>query len=177
MVSICRHTRNMNISHKEADGKLSLQSVKKNAVVAMSLAVVFGLGWAFGLAATIPVDELSFAFQALFCFAVGSQGLLIFLLHGVRNKDFRDFWIKTLNVVGRKTHFSSVVTSAKNALTVSHTLQRTTTDQHSSALDTLPKKKDLAKGIDCPEKSFVVSESSVNSCLADDKDTLEESEM
>ena len=174
MASICKHTRDMNNLHKE-NGKHSLQSITKNAVIAMCLAVVFGLGWAFGLAAAIPVDELSFVFQALFCFVVGSQGLLIFLLHGVRNKDFRGFWIHTLCIVGRKTHRSrsSVVASAKNALTVSHTLPRSTTDQTSTALNTLAKQKDLTKDGNNPEKSFVI-ECSVNSCSADDDAILGE---
>ena len=159
MVSICKHTRSMDNSKYEK-GKHSFESIKKNAIAAMTLAIVFGLGWAFGLAATIPIDELNFVFQVLFCFAVGCQGVLIFLLHGVKNKDFRDVWIQTFNIFGRKTRPSSTVISAKNALTVSHTLQHTTsTDQELTTLDTLPQKKDLAKGVDRTGKSLVTDTS------------------
>ena len=167
MVSICKHTKSMNNCTDEK-GKISLQSMKKNAVVAMTLAIVFGLGWAFGLAATIPVDEISFAFQILFCFTVGSQGVLIFLLHGIKSKDFRDFWAQLFNVIDHKTHLSSIITSARSTLTVSHTLQRSTTEHDSTALSTLPRKKDLSKGADCPEKSLAV-ESTMDSSSAYDK--------
>ena len=54
MGSICKHMKSMN-SSKNEKGKMSLQSTKKNTVVAMTLAVVFGLGWAFGLLVTVPV--------------------------------------------------------------------------------------------------------------------------
>ena len=166
MVSICKHTKSMNNSGDEK-GKISLQSTRKNAVAAMTLAIVFGLGWAFGLVVSIPVAELSFAFQILFCFTVGSQGVLILLLHGIRNKDFRDFWAQLYNVIDRKTHLSSIITSARSTLLLSPTLQHSTTEQDSTALSTLPK-KDLSKGTACPEKSVAV-ESAMDSCSADDK--------
>ena len=49
-----------------------------NFTIAARLAVVFGLGWALGLAATsLPVKELTLTF---------------FALHGVRNQDIRMLW-------------------------------------------------------------------------------------
>ena len=68
-----------------------MKVMKTNFTIAATLAVVFGPGWALGLAATSrPVKELTLSFQILFSIFVGAQGMLIiFLLHGVRNQDVR----------------------------------------------------------------------------------------
>lgn len=136
MISICKHTRSMNHS-KDDVFKCTLQSTRKNFTIAMTLAVVFGLGWAFGLTATsLPVEEITLAFQIIFCIFVGAQGVLIFFLHGLRNKDFRDFWKKALRLIGHKTHLSYVFTSTKSS-TVPECMQHGT---DSTALHSIKKR-------------------------------------
>ena len=73
---------------------------------------MFGLGWTLGLAATsVPVKEFSLTFQILFSIFVGAQGVLIFLLHGVRNQDIRKLWKKWFKTVGSKSHLSTIISS------------------------------------------------------------------
>jgi len=72
------------------------KELQKNLIIAVSLAIVLGLGWGIGLLASSSYEahELSFIFQVIFAIFVGSQGVFIFLLHGLRNADFREFWLK-----------------------------------------------------------------------------------
>ena len=113
MVSICKHSRSIENSKRE--GKL--KSRRDNLIIAVTLALVFGLGWAIGLAATsLPIKEITFIFQIMFCILVGAQGVLIFFLQGVRNKDFRRFWRQIFYTVVHKTHLSSVLTSIKTSV-------------------------------------------------------------
>lgn len=66
---------------------------RENLIIAVSLAAVLGLGWGFGLLSTsYSVKEVTIAFQVLFSIFVGAQGVLLFLLHGVRNADARSIW-------------------------------------------------------------------------------------
>ena len=59
----------------------------------VTLSLFFGLGWGFGLAATSSdIRELTFVFQLLFCIFVGSQGILVFILHCVRPQHLRKKW-------------------------------------------------------------------------------------
>ena len=109
MVSICKHAIASTSTSK-------LESTKKHFTIAITLGVVFGLGWAFGLAATsLPVKELTITFQVLFSLFVGLQGILIFLLHGIRNKEARDLWKKWFGVAGSvgKSLYSVTTSSTK----------------------------------------------------------------
>ena len=102
MVSICKH------SHRRpgaATEKTTLTSVRTNAVIAFSLAVLFGLGWGFGLAASGSSSrEATFVLQLLFTIFVGIQGLLIFVLHGIRKEEARNEWKKWLSTATSKTY-------------------------------------------------------------------------
>lgn len=113
MISICKHTQSIENAKGEEGNK---KSAIKNLVIAVTLAVVFGLGWAIGLAATsLPIREITYAFQIIFCILVGAQGVLIFFLQGLRNKDFRHFWRQIFYTIVRKTHYSSVLTTTKTS--------------------------------------------------------------
>ena len=111
IISICKHSQGTISSSKDTS---KLESIKKHFTIAITLAVVFGLGWAFGLAATsLPIKELTFTFQLLFSVFVGLQGFLIFLLHGIRNKDARNAWKRWFGIMGGKYLFSLNTSSTK----------------------------------------------------------------
>ena len=113
---------------------------KTNFTIAATLAVVFGLGWAFGLIATsLPVKELTLTFQILFSIFVGAQGILLFLLHGVRNQDIRKVWIQCFAAIGHKSRLISVISSTKTSSAGTESLQAT---KNTSGVSTLPSKKD-----------------------------------
>ena len=71
------------------------KNARESIVIAIALAAVFGLGWGFGLAATSSsVKEVSITFQIIFSLLISLQGLLLFILHGIRNPDARALWKK-----------------------------------------------------------------------------------
>ena len=109
MISICKHSyRRRGITTE----KSIFTFVRKNATIAFSLAIVFGLGWAFGLAATsTPSKEATFTLQLLFTIFVGCQGLLIFFLHGVRKPEARNEWKKWFSTATSKTYNSTATPS------------------------------------------------------------------
>ena len=99
MISICKHTRRR---HKKES---NLAFVWKNATIAFSLAILFGLGWGLGLAASgTPSVEATFTLQLLFTIFVGCQGILIFVLHGIRKAEARDEWKKWLSKATCRTY-------------------------------------------------------------------------
>ena len=115
MISICKHSYKKTGS---TDKKDALSFVRKNAVIAFSLAVLFGLGWGFGLAASgTPSEEATFVFQLLFTIFVGCQGVLIFILHGIRKEGARNEWKKWFSTVTSRTYvlYSGVTKSISTA--------------------------------------------------------------
>ena len=101
MISACNHSyKRRGITTEES----TFTFVRKNATIAFSLAILFGLGWGFGLAASgTPSVEATFILQLLFTIFVGCQGLLIFFLHGVRKAEARNEWKKWFSTVTSKT--------------------------------------------------------------------------
>ena len=113
--------------------------MKTNFTIAATLAVVFGLGWALGLAATsLPVKELTLTFQVLFSIFVGAQGILLFLLHGVRNQDIRKVWMQFFAAIRRKSRLASVTSSTKTSSGGPESLRDT---RNTSGVSTLPHRK------------------------------------
>lgn len=66
---------------------------RRIAIVAFFLAIMFGLAWIFAILVAIPNTVVSTVSQYLFSFFVGFQGLLYFIMHGIRSPDARRFWI------------------------------------------------------------------------------------
>ena len=113
MVSIFGHTTRPVAGKDKPRWKL----MRTNFTIAVTLAVMFGLGWALGLVATsLPVKKLTFAFQILFSIFVGAQGVLIFLLHGIRNQDIRKLWV-SLFPISLVTSFSKSSSIIKSHIT------------------------------------------------------------
>ena len=117
LISICKHTRSVS-KLKEKSKAEKVRDIRNNFIIAMSLAVVLGLGWGSGLLATSSdLLEVTVLFQVIFSIFVGMQGVLIFFLHGVRNNDARELWKRCLTAVTRKSHPTYLVTSDKTGST------------------------------------------------------------
>lgn len=111
-------------THKEFINSQKENSRFKNLrdkfIGALSLAVMFGLGWGFGLLATsYPVEEITITIQVLFSIFVGIQGVLLFLIHGIRNPDARRVWKRLfISLSNNTTRFSYFLTSSSHRSTV-----------------------------------------------------------
>ncbi len=137
MISICSHTQGPVTDRKEGS---KIKDFRTHFTIAATLAVVFGLGWALGLAATsLPVKELTLTFQILFSIFVGAQGILLFLLHGVRNQDIRKVWVQCFAAIGRKSRLASFISSTKTSSAGPESLRAT---RNTPGVSTLPCKKD-----------------------------------
>ena len=169
MISICKHSRSLS-AIKDKTKAEKTREIKNNFIIAMSLAIVLGLGWTLGLLATsFPSVEVTTAFQVLFSIFVGMQGVLIFCLHAVRNSDARNVWKQCFALTGRKSRLKFLVPS-NTASTGTSAHQYVATN--SIGLSTLPcstlprdkMKVDLSKGAesgrDKDASTFSVSETS-----------------
>ncbi len=141
MVSLVRRARK---TAKLSTGeKQNIDRVKRFTIIAIGLSVVFGLGWGLGLAATTSdIEELTFVFQLLFSIFVGSQGILIFILHGLRSKEARSVW-KTWFCIGTGKSFDFSDSASKDA----RTLRSQPTDSSSAyRLSTLRRESQTSMG-------------------------------
>ena len=110
LVSVIKNKHN---SQKLKSNESSTKLHKENLIIALSLAVVFGLGWGFGLLTTSSsIEGLTTTFQVIFSIFVGAQGALLFLLHGVRNPDVRAVWKGWWKSLGSFTRLASVTSSS-----------------------------------------------------------------
>ena len=167
----------MNSVMKEKTTAEKSKEMKKNLFIAMSLSVVLGLGWGLGLAATSSsVVGLTVTFQVIFSIFVGMQGVLIFVLHGVRNKDARDLWKKTL-VTRSKYLFASL-----KGTSAAYSLRGTDSDAFSTLpRSTLPRGTKKANLSIAPETSTAeetkVDLSEMSKMPGQDKNTPEEIDL
>ena len=133
MVSILKHSS----KSSNTDGKTVTM---RNVVIAAGLALVLGLGWGFGIAASShKISVLACVFQALFSLFVSSQGLLILIFHGVRSKDAKAVWRswfrnhRTLYSVATNTLRDGGVVQRSGLATTSQSTH--STDEPSISLD------------------------------------------
>ncbi len=75
--------------------------LKQHFIIALTLSLLFGLGWGVGLAATssIPVAELSYTLQTVFVLLTSFQGLWIFMMNCVRPEEARRVWQSWVHVI------------------------------------------------------------------------------
>ena len=68
--------------------------VKQQFLVAVTLSILFGLGWGVGLLATekVYVSAIKDLFASLFVILTTPQGLLVFIVHCLRSKDIQRVW-------------------------------------------------------------------------------------
>ena len=161
LTSIVRHK--YNISKNIDKIKENTKAHKDSLIIALSLAVVFGLGWGFGLLTTSSsIHGLTTTFQVIFSIFVGAQGVLLFLLHGVRNSDVRGVWKGWLTSFGTTTGLSYVKLSSPNKSTTRtpETANISQTSGTATLSRTLPRKMDTAKG-----DLSIVTAKEVTSCF------------
>ena len=134
MISVCKHSYKKTGSTVKED---TFAFVRKNAMIAFSLAVLFGLGWGFGLAASgTPSEEATFVFQLLFTIFVGCQGILIFVLHGLRKEEARNEWKRWFSTATSRTYeLYSGVTKSPSSAPLSQNTESQPTSPSSSTYD------------------------------------------
>ena len=92
MISLIRKQRKSNrLSEAKTKGRGS--DTKQQFRIAITIAVLFGLGWIFGLAGSQSLPEyIGVPFQIVFTTLVGFQGLFIFLLYVIFSPNARKEW-------------------------------------------------------------------------------------
>ena len=136
MVSICKHSYRKAGSTTE---KNTLTFVRKNATIAISLAILFGLGWGFGLAASgTPSKDATFTLQLLFTIFVGCQGLFIFVLHGIRKAEARNEWKRWFSTLTSQLPYGQFSGNAKLDPTVKSHATFSSGSKYISKTGTLP---------------------------------------
>jgi hypothetical protein len=98
----------------ESHTKESNVSFMQQFMIALTLSILFGLGWGVGLLSvgqlyTVPaVRDL---FSALFILLTGFQGLFIFIMHCVKSPEARKVWKRLLYKLIRKKELNSNLSS------------------------------------------------------------------
>ena len=162
LVSVIKHKSQTN---RQVRSKESTKVHRDNLIIALSLAVVFGLGWGFGLLTTSSsIHGLTTTFQVIFSIFVGAQGVLLFLLHGVRNSDARGVWkgwLTSFSTTTRLSYVSSNKSTAKTpeSINISGT---------STLPRTLPRKVDTAK-----ENPYIVTAKEETLCFDGEKEKVD----
>ena len=122
-------------------GEKQVIEYKKLTVIAFFLLVIFGIGWIFAF--LVPTHELlsgpqvviSTIAQYIFSIVIGFQGVLVFILHGVRSPDVRKKWklwfcTDYLWCVDMPAHHSTTTGGRKKEYTGGETVQNPVYDSH-----------------------------------------------
>ena len=85
----------------EQKGKVAKAKLKQNFIIALTLSLLFGLGWGVGFAATtsISIAPVSVTLQTIFILLTSFQGLFIFIMHCMRSEEARRTWKGWLYVI------------------------------------------------------------------------------
>ena len=126
--------RRCKTKYNESSTKNQNMSFKQQFMIAITLSLLFGLGWGVGLLATqslYTVTAIRDTFAVLFILLTSFQGLFIFIMHCVRSKEVRKEWIKWgYRMVGKEPPLS--VTNSS----VSHFSTRRTTMRKQDTIST-----------------------------------------
>ena len=116
VVSLLRKNFQSNIKSKK-DTKMLY--IYRQLVIAITLSVLFGLGWGIGLFATQDIHTNKIArdmFAALFVIITAFHGLFIFIMQCLRSKDVRNSWKRCFfDVTGKRIcEFTSAILPCKH---------------------------------------------------------------
>ena len=93
--------------HKATSKETKLRKLIKKTTIIFVLALMFGVGWVFGVLGS-PVsglpDLVSRPLQYAFIIVAGLQGLFIFLLHPCRSEEAREKWKKWFYYLTCRSH-------------------------------------------------------------------------
>ena len=80
---------------KEDDDRSTRVKTKHQLIAAVTLSVLFGLGWGIGLIATegVRTKAVHDLFSALFIICTAFQGVMVFCLQTLRSKEVRNTWL------------------------------------------------------------------------------------
>ena len=97
---------------KKAKKDKSKSFFRQQLIIAVTLSILFGLGWGLGLLVTQEIytsKTVRDLFAALFVILTAFHGFFIFIMHCLRSKDVRSVWKRAFfGVTGRDfTEFSS----------------------------------------------------------------------
>lgn len=145
--------------------------IKQQFVIAITLSVLFGLGWGIGLLATEDIYGNKTArdlFASLFVVATAFHGLFIFVMHCLRSKDAQKVWKNWFTgVTGKElSDFTSV--SFKHGVN----RKRISVESRARKISTA----NYSSGYSAPEKksSITMQESELKSFK---KDTIEDEDV
>lgn len=99
--------------------------LKQQFIIALTLSLLFGLGWGVGFAATSSIPEVvtRTTLQVIFILLTSFQGLLIFIMHCLRSEEARKVWknwvyvgsCKKINIAGKKSAASHSVSAGDSS--------------------------------------------------------------
>ena len=126
--SLVKKSHQSNNRSDESGGNKNYQLVKQQFIAALSLAVLFGLGWGFGFLSTGAFQSVEYirrTMEILFIFFTSFQGLFVFLFQCVYSKAVRDVWVGWFSRVvlkrartRRASNFTSTSSKAKKSETL-----------------------------------------------------------
>ena len=129
--------RRCQTKYTESSTKNQNMSFKQQFMIALTLSLLFGLGWGVGLLATqslYTVTAIRDTFAVLFILLTSFQGLFIFIMHCIRSKEVRKEWIKWgYRAVGKEPPSSMTNSSASH-----FTSRRTTIKKQDNILTARP---------------------------------------
>ena len=102
-ITLLRKRRNSEVGE---DVKTRL---RQQFIAALTLSLLFGLGWGVGFASTSSITSvpLSATLQAIFILLTSFQGLLIFIMHCVRCEEAHNVWKEWIFIITcHKVQFS-----------------------------------------------------------------------
>lgn len=144
--------------YHESASKSQQMTTKQQFMIALTLSLLFGLGWGVGLLSTqslYTVTAIRDTFSALFILLTAFQGLFLFLMHCVRSKEVRRQWmIWAYKAAGKELpiSFLSSTTGFSRSSTIRKTSVRRSTFTRSATL-----KESTDKMRDFDNDDFVTS--------------------
>lgn len=122
IASLVRATVKSRLSESK-DGH-HFMTLRQHLIIAMTLSVLFGLGWGTGVAASYNTYSTTtkYILSTLFICCTAFDGVFIFIMHCVRSKDIRTLWRGWLKRTKVEDMMSSFIT---HSVTLRRTVRAT----------------------------------------------------